>query len=432
MIVSEKALPAFSVSERTAEAKWKGDAAGVCGPAPSALLSGFPGGAEVKPGGVPISLPAGEAPLAAFAAGNTVAVCCGSGSVYICSASGTRKTSVRFSRIPACARIYDGGEAYVLSDGSHSALLREGGLTASVLPAFERAAYYGDRLWLADAGEEGRVRYSAPASVDLSAARGRGGDISFPSAYGQIVALLPLGDALLLFRERGVQRLRAKGDERDFTLSDLFSGAHIYGDTVADVGGRAVWLAEDGLHAYDGSESAFAPAFAEALTGFDQSGARAAAEGGRYYLQARARDGKEIAPVLAAFSADGKSGSLVRCAAEGLASSARVLFVAGGAVCAPSAGGFPFGYARRVYESEPCDPFGRRALLREVCVCASGPFLLTAQSEEGRRTVRVRGMGRAERFCMQLPGRVFGYRLETDAPGAVQSLAATYVKGGVR
>ena len=432
MIVSEKALPAFSVSERTAEAKWKGDAAGVCGPAPSALLRGFPGGAEVKPGGVPISLPAGEAPLAAFAAGNTVAVCCGSGSVYICSASGTRKTSVRFSRIPACARIYDGGEAYVLSDGSRSALLREGGLTASVLPAFERAAYYGDRLWLADAGEEGRVRYSAPASADLSAARGRGGDISFPSAYGQIVALLPLGDALLLFRERGVQRLRAKGDERDFTLSDLFSGAHIYGDTVADVGGRAVWLAEDGLHAYDGSESAFAPAFAEALTGFDQSGARAAAEGGRYYLQARARDGKEIAPVLAAFSADGKSGSLVRCAAEGLASSARVLFVAGGAVCAPSAGGFPFGYARRVYESEPCDPFGRRALLREVCVCASGPFLLTAQSEEGRRTVRVRGTGRAERFCMQLPGRVFGYRLETDAPGAVQSLAATYVKGGVR
>ena len=77
MIVSEKALPAFSVSERTAEAKWKGDAAGVCGPAPSALLRGFPGGAEVKPGGVPISLPAGEAPLAAFAAGNTVAVCCG-------------------------------------------------------------------------------------------------------------------------------------------------------------------------------------------------------------------------------------------------------------------------------------------------------------------------------------------------------------------
>ena len=82
MIVSEKALPAFSVSERTAEAKWKGDAAGVCGPAPSALLRGFPGGAEVKPGGVPISLPAGAAPLAAGAAGNTVADCCGRG-VYL-------------------------------------------------------------------------------------------------------------------------------------------------------------------------------------------------------------------------------------------------------------------------------------------------------------------------------------------------------------
>ena len=79
---------------------------------------------------------------------------------------------------------------------------------------------------LADVSEE---------ELYLSAARGRGGDISFPSAYGQIVALLPLGDALLLFRERGVQRLRAKGDERDFTLSDLFSGAHIYGEISGEL-----------------------------------------------------------------------------------------------------------------------------------------------------------------------------------------------------
>ena len=193
-----------------------------------------------------------------------------------------------------------------------------------------------------------------------------------------------------------------------------------------------MWLAEDGLHAYDGNERAFAPDFADVLAGPDQSAARGAAEGGRYYLQATARAGAELVPVLAAFSADGKAGSLVRCAAEGLTSSARTLFVADGAVCAPSAGGFPFGYARRVYESETCEPFGRRALLREVRVRASGPFRLTARSEEGSRTACVRGTGGTERFSVQLPGVAFAYRLETDAPGEVLSLSATYASGGVR
>lgn len=432
MIVPERSLPYFAVTERTAEVQWKGDAASVCGPAPAALLRGFPGGTAVRPGGVPVDLPAGETPLAAFAAGERVAVYCAGGAVYVCSASGTEKSSVRFARIPSCARIYDGGEAYLLSDGARSALLRAGGLTVSAIAAFDCAAFYGDRLWLAYAGEAGKVRYGAPASTDLASARGGGGEISFPSAYGQIAALLPFGDSLLLFRERGVQRLRARGDERDFELTDLFSCARIYGATVADAGGIAVWLAEDGLHAYDGSERAFAPDFAGVLAGPDQSAARGAAEGGRYYLQATARAGAELVPVLAAFSADGKAGSLVRCAAEGLTSSARTLFVAEGAVCAPSAGGFPFGYARRVYESETCEPFGRRALLREVRVRASGPFRLTARSEEGSRTACVRGTGGTERFSVQLPGVAFAYRLETDAPGEVFSLSATYASGGVR
>ena len=124
-----------------------------------------------------------------------------------------RKRAPSASRVsPSCARIYDGGEAYLLSDGARSALLRAGGLTVSAIAAFDCAAFYGDRLWLAYAGEAGKVRYGAPASTDLASARGGGGEISFPSAYGQIAALLPFGDSLLLFRERGVQRAAGAGE----------------------------------------------------------------------------------------------------------------------------------------------------------------------------------------------------------------------------
>lgn len=423
-----KGLPALSGSVRTAQVRWKGESEGACGGAPA--LRGF-GFAPITVGGGEIALPAGATPAAAFAAGEGVAVYCAGGDVYFCSAAGVQKSGIHFARIPACARVYDGAEGLLLSDGDVCALLRGSGLTASSAPAFCSAAFYGDRLWTASRGDAGELRYSAPADAyDFAAARGKGGGIDLPSAYGQIEALLPFGDALLIFRERGVQRLRARGDERDFDVSDLFLCARIYGETVADVGGKAVWLAEDGLHAYDGGERPFCAAGAEALRGIDQSGARAAAEGGLYFLQAKLAESGE--PVLAAFAADGSGASYLRCAAEGLAQSRRALFVLGGKVCAPTVGGYAAGNARRVYESEVCEPFGGRALLRAVRVRASGPFTLTARSEEGERTVQVRGVGRAERFALHLPGTSFSFRLETEAGGQVLGLSATYARGGVR
>ena len=434
MMFSDKELPAFTSTVRSVEARWKGSAAGMCGASAVGLLRGYPGGAQVFPGGLPVALPEGETAAAAFAAGESLAVYCASGSVYFCSAAGTQKSGVRFARIPACARVYDGGEGFLLSDGKAVALLRESGIALSSAPPFQCAAFYGDRLWIAQGGEAGQLRYSAPADAfDFSSARGKGGSIELPSAYGPIVALAAFADGLLLFRERGVQRLRGRGDERDFAVSDLFACARICADTVAEASGRVVWLAEDGLHAFDGSERAFCAEAASVLLGVDQNGARAAAEDGRYYLQAKARaeDGS-VVPVLAAVAADGTGASFLRCEAEGLTSSRRVLFVADGKVCAPSAGAFPFGKARRVYESEPCDPFGRRAMLREVWVRASGPFFLTAESDEGSRTSRLCGTGRTERVLLQLPGTVFNYRLETDAEGQVLALSATYVNGGVR
>ncbi len=421
-----KGLPALSGSVRTAEVCWKGESA-ACG---EGALRGF-GFAPAAVGGNEVALPEGASPAAAFAAGEGVAVYCAGGDVYFCSAAGAQKSDTGFTRIPSAARVYDGSEGLLLSDGSSCALLRGSGLTPSSAPAFDGAAFYGDRLWTAARGEAGKLRYSAPTDAyNFASARGKGGSIDLPSAYGQIAALLPFGDALLIFRERGVQRLRARGDERDFDVSDLFSCARIYGETVADVGGKAVWLAEDGLHAYDGGERAFCTAGAAAVCGIDQSGARAAAEGGLYFLQAKLAESGE--PVLAAFAADGSGASYLRCVAEGLTQSRRALFVLGGKVCAPTVRGYAEGNARRVYESEPFAPFGGRALLREVRVRASGPFTLTAESEEGKRTVSVRGGGRTERFSLHLPGTSFDFRLETEAGGQVFGLSATYVQGGVQ
>ena len=207
-------------------------------------------------------------------------------------------SQVAFSAPPACVRVYDdaAGEALLLSDGASSALLTASGLSAESVPAFTAAAYAFERLWLVTGEESGaRLRYSSFEDWrDFTEQTGGGGYIDLPDGKGRIVALADFENDIYVFREYGLQRLRARGDERGFEVRDVFPCARVYGGTVAVAGEHIVWLGADGLHAYDGDGEPFAAGFS-GLFAAEQSSPRGCAAGGRYYLQAALADGQEQA-----------------------------------------------------------------------------------------------------------------------------------------
>ncbi|MBQ3505645.1 MAG: hypothetical protein IJA89_02610 [Clostridia bacterium] len=86
-----------------------------------------------------------------------------------------------------------------------------------------------------------------------------GGQITFASDKGEIVALLGFCDGVYIFYERGISRLDVAGKARDMKLERLeYDGGRIFGETVAVCSGKeekAFFLAESGLYAFDGKSA---------------------------------------------------------------------------------------------------------------------------------------------------------------------------------
>ena len=336
-------------------------------------------------------------------------------------------SQVAFSAPPACVRVYDdtAGEALLLSDGASSALLTASGLSAESVPAFTAAAYVFERLWLVTGEEAGaRLRYSSFEDWrDFTEQTGGGGYIDLPDGKGRIVALADFENDIYVFREYGLQRLRARGDERGFEVRDVFPCARVYGGTVAVAGERIVWLGADGLHAYDGDGEPFAAGFS-GLFAAEQSSPRGCAAGGRYYLQAALADGQEQA--LFSFSEDGAHGHLLRGAFGGLCSCGGEAYaVCDGAPCVLRGHGGAGISFRRAWERTLSAPRGEGVLAR-LRLDADAGLRLSVAGARGARAFTLRRSG-AQTFPVGIAGDGFTVRIEGDgACGQARSLTAVW------
>lgn len=372
-------------------------------------------------------LPAGVSAEAAFFAGGSCALF-GGGAAYVRPAEGEFSlSSVAFSKVPACARGWCGGEVLALSDGASAALLSSSGLAAEEnIPPFDAAAFFGDRLWTAKGM---RLSFSAPDdAADFAQERGRGGYIDVPSAMGQIVGLAAGKEELFVLREYGVQRLTGRGEEREFAVEDVLSCPRVFSESAAFDGKRLLWLAEDGPHAYGGQDifGELSALFAGAAQG-EVSGAYA---GGWYALQADVCGENGTQHVLALFGEGGYC--ILPLACTGLnASGGQLCFCAGGRPLGLS-GSPERGEMPKVWSGRASAPYGGRCVLKEIRITARGTFEVRAESDEGARTFRVAGRGRMQAVRCALPGREFRYSLRALSPAQVYGMEVLYERGSVK
>ncbi len=144
-------------------------------------------------------------------------------------------------RVAFCA-----GDGVWLYDGEDFTLASDE--TSAVACAFH------ERLFVASADA---VHYSAPLDAsDFSDSADEGGYVRLPSADGEIVSMQPLGEAVFLFRRRAILRLEAGGAARDFSVAMLgYEGGEILGVSDGASGEKILFLASDGLYAFDGKSA---------------------------------------------------------------------------------------------------------------------------------------------------------------------------------
>ncbi len=121
-------------------------------------------------------------------------------------------------------------------------------------PAIVSMCLHYERLFAIVGGEQNRLAFSANLDPtnwkeDLSS----GGFIEMQDERGTLEKVVSYNDYVYVFREYGVSKVSAYGDQTEFSVSHLFvSSVKLYGNTVTVCGNKILLLTRDGIHVFDG------------------------------------------------------------------------------------------------------------------------------------------------------------------------------------
>ena len=121
-------------------------------------------------------------------------------------------------------------------------------------PHIKSMCLHYERLFAVCGGERNRLAFSANLDpTDWSEDLSSGGFIEMQDERGALSKVISYNDYIYVFRDFGVARVSAYGDQTDFSVSQLFvSSVKLYGETVTLCGNKVLLLARDGIHQFDG------------------------------------------------------------------------------------------------------------------------------------------------------------------------------------
>jgi len=170
----------------------------------------------------------------------------------------TRVRDIIFSSIPdAISYRLDGEDVLIFVSETDNMVVYNGkDMPYEVLdaPRITSADIHFERLFVTTVGEKSQVLFSDDLdptnwSIDLSEA----GFIEMVDERGALNRVISFADYLYIFRDYGISRLTAFGDQEGFSVSHLFvSSAKIFPETVAVCGDHIMFLASNGIYAFDG------------------------------------------------------------------------------------------------------------------------------------------------------------------------------------
>lgn len=151
---------------------------------------------------------------------------------------------------------YDGKDVLIMSSAECSLAILDGDTVTSVpnAPRFSSLTVHYERVYGCHNGSKNQVWFSDDFDPsNWTASSEAGGFINFADECGDAIAVVSFLNYLYVFREHGIFRLTAYGDQNEFSIKKLFIGAErIYKHTIALCGDRIMFLADDGMHAFDG------------------------------------------------------------------------------------------------------------------------------------------------------------------------------------
>lgn len=134
------------------------------------------------------------------------------------------------------------------------------GYVCSSAPKFTSIAIHNERVFGSVNGSSNQVWFSDdfdPSNWTVS--QTEAGYVSFSDDFGEAIRVVSFLGYLYIFREYGIFRLTAYGDQNDFILKKVFTDTgRIYKDSIVLAGDKIMFCAEDGIYAFDGYDAVLA------------------------------------------------------------------------------------------------------------------------------------------------------------------------------
>lgn len=272
--------------------------------------------------------------------------------------------------------LFAGKEGAYLFSGSENAFAQ----LASV-PSSSCAAVHYERLFLSNEESDCKITFSRALDVNDFTENVQGaGYIEIPEDKGKILRLIGYDGRLYLIRERGITRLRAMGDNRNFYVSALdVSCGNIVKESVAVCGGYVVFLTDEGIYRFDGTKAERMCGELFALLKKGDFGIPCA-HGEKYYAGVVLKDGTKASLCI---DASEKEGYLLPFHGDSFFSFSDKLYFFEGA---------DLYYVREreegdaydcLWESGPTDFFlgGKRKILKDLFIRAEGKYSVVVSDE---------------------------------------------------
>ena len=166
-------------------------------------------------------------------------------------------------------------------------------------PHIKSMCLHYERLFAVVGGERNRLAFSANLDpTDWKEDLSTGGFIDMQDERGGLTNVISYNDYIYVFRDYGVARISAYGDQSDFSVTQLFkSSVKLYGNTVTLCGNKVLLLARDGIHMFDGyATKKLNLGIDELFVGVDNENACGLYYNNKFYLACRLafNDGEKV------------------------------------------------------------------------------------------------------------------------------------------
>ena len=167
-------------------------------------------------------------------------------------------------------------------------------------PSLVSMCLHYERLFaILEDGERHRLTFSANLDpTNFNASLNEGGFIDMQDDRGRLIKVVSFNDYVYVFREFGVARVSAYGDQTTFSVTQLFaSSSKIYANSICVCGDIILLLTRDGLYSFNGSTTSKITLGVESLfEGIVNEDCASVYHNGKYYLALRLNfdDGEKI------------------------------------------------------------------------------------------------------------------------------------------